>query len=51
MGEFVHVAPAVDLAPGAVKVIAAGGRSIAVFFYNGTPTNYEHAWMATPCPI
>jgi hypothetical protein len=23
----------------------------AVFFYNGTPTNYEHAWMATPCPI
>jgi hypothetical protein len=21
----------------------------AVFFYNGNPTNYEHAWMATPC--
>ena len=23
----------------------------AVFFYNGSPTNYEHVWMATPCPI
>lgn len=22
----------------------------AVFFYNTNPTNYEHAWMATPCP-
>jgi len=22
----------------------------AVFFYGGQPTNYEHAWMATPCP-
>jgi hypothetical protein len=22
----------------------------AVFFYSGTPTNYEQAWMATPCP-
>ena len=22
----------------------------AVFFYSGTPTNYDHAWMATPCP-
>jgi len=22
----------------------------AVFFYSGSPTNYEHAWMATPCP-
>ena len=22
----------------------------AVFFYNGSPTNYEHVWMATPCP-
>jgi len=21
----------------------------AVFFYNSNPTNYEHAWMATPC--
>jgi hypothetical protein len=23
----------------------------AVFFYSGSPTNYEHVWMATPCPI
>jgi hypothetical protein len=23
----------------------------AVFFYSMNPTNYEHAWMATPCPI
>lgn len=23
----------------------------AVFFYSGSPTNYDHAWMATPCPI
>jgi hypothetical protein len=23
----------------------------AVFFYSSSPTNYEHAWMATPCPI
>ena len=23
----------------------------AVFFYNSQPTNYEHSWMATPCPI
>jgi hypothetical protein len=23
----------------------------AVFFYSSMPTNYEHAWMATPCPI
>ena len=23
----------------------------AVFFYNSSPTNYEHVWMATPCPI
>lgn len=23
----------------------------AVFFYSSHPTNYEHAWMATPCPI
>jgi hypothetical protein len=22
----------------------------AVFFYSTNPTNYEHAWMATPCP-
>jgi hypothetical protein len=22
----------------------------AVFFYSSNPTNYEHAWMATPCP-
>jgi hypothetical protein len=22
----------------------------AVFFYNSSPTNYEHVWMATPCP-
>ena len=22
----------------------------AVFFYSGSPTNYEQAWMATPCP-
>ena len=22
----------------------------AAFFYNSNPTNYEHAWMATPCP-
>jgi hypothetical protein len=22
----------------------------AVFFYDTNPTNYEHAWMATPCP-
>jgi hypothetical protein len=22
----------------------------AAFFYNTNPTNYEHAWMATPCP-
>ena len=22
----------------------------AVFFYSGSPTNYEHVWMATPCP-
>ena len=22
----------------------------AVFFYNTNPTNYDHAWMATPCP-
>lgn len=23
----------------------------AVFFYNSSPTHYEHVWMATPCPI
>ena len=23
----------------------------AVFFYSAIPTDYEHAWMATPCPI
>ena len=23
----------------------------AVFFYSSHPNNYEHAWMATPCPI
>jgi hypothetical protein len=23
----------------------------AVFFYNSSPSNYDHAWMATPCPI
>jgi hypothetical protein len=23
----------------------------AVFFYNTSPSNYDHAWMATPCPI
>lgn len=23
----------------------------AVFFYSGSPTNYDHVWMATPCPI
>ena len=23
----------------------------AVFFYNTIPTSYDHAWMATPCPI
>lgn len=23
----------------------------AVFFYSGSPTHYEHVWMATPCPI
>jgi hypothetical protein len=22
----------------------------AAFFYSSQPTNYEHAWMATPCP-
>lgn len=22
----------------------------AAFFYSTNPTNYEHAWMATPCP-
>ena len=22
----------------------------AAFFYGSQPTNYEHAWMATPCP-
>ena len=22
----------------------------ATFFYGSQPTNYEHAWMATPCP-
>jgi hypothetical protein len=22
----------------------------AVFFYSSQPTNYEHSWMATPCP-
>ena len=22
----------------------------AVFFYNSNPTNYDQAWMATPCP-
>ena len=22
----------------------------AVFFYSSSPTNYEHVWMATPCP-
>jgi len=23
----------------------------AVFFYNSQPSQYDHAWMATPCPI
>ena len=23
----------------------------AVFFYNSSPTHYDHVWMATPCPI
>jgi hypothetical protein len=23
----------------------------AVFFHHSMPTNYEHVWMATPCPI
>jgi hypothetical protein len=23
----------------------------AVFFYNSPPSQYDHAWMATPCPI
>jgi hypothetical protein len=23
----------------------------AVFFFNSSPTNYDHVWMATPCPI
>ena len=22
----------------------------AAFFYNSNPSNYDHAWMATPCP-
>jgi hypothetical protein len=22
----------------------------AVFFYSSSPNNYEHSWMATPCP-
>ena len=22
----------------------------AAFFYGSQPTNYEQAWMATPCP-